>query len=61
MNLTLSDDEAGELRSLLDTVLGDLSHEIAATDNADYRATLRQRRELVTSIRHALDVPSTTR
>ena len=55
MELELNDDQARELHSLLGTVLGDLSHEIAATDNAAYREQLRQRRDLLTTIWHALE------
>jgi len=55
MDLELNHDQAEELRSLLDTALGDMSHEIAATDNAQYREQLRQRRDLLTTIRRSLE------
>ena len=54
MNLELNDDEVDELRTLLDGVLGDLSHEIADTDNAKYRVGLRQRRDLLAAVRRNL-------
>ena len=56
MKLELTDDQGAELRILLDTALRDLSHEIAATDNADYRAGLRDRRDTLAAIRHELEV-----
>jgi hypothetical protein len=55
MNLELSADQARELHTLLDGVLGDLSHEIAATDNAEYRVKLRERRGLLSEIRNRLE------
>lgn len=55
MELQLSDDQAAELHDLLNEVLGDLSHEIAATDNAHYRALLRQRVERLSAVKAALD------
>ena len=44
MELSLTVDEADALRLLLDEALGDLSFEIADTENPDYRARLRDRR-----------------
>jgi hypothetical protein len=58
VDLQLSDDQAQELRTLLDGALGDLSHEIAATDNAEYRLRLRERRDLLTAIRSGLEALS---
>ena len=58
MNLELSADQARELRTLLGGVLGDLSHEIAATDNAEYRVNLRERRDLLSAIRDRLESSS---
>ena len=40
MDLKLSDGQARELRTLVDNALGDSSIEIAATDNAEFRAGL---------------------
>jgi len=54
MTLQLSDEQAAELRSLLDGALRDLSHEIAATDNADFRTGLRHSREVLKGVRHGL-------
>lgn len=50
MDISLTDDEAGELKELLEQTLGDLSPEIADTDNVDYRRMLRNRRELLESV-----------
>lgn len=58
VDLQLSDDQAHELGTLLDGVLGDLSHEIAATDNAEYRLRLRERRDLLNAIRTSLEALS---
>ncbi len=44
MKIELTDQEAADLRELLSGSLGDLSSEIAATDNAAYREGLRARR-----------------
>lgn len=44
MQLDLTDEQANDLRELLRTSLGDLSTEIAGTDNAAYREGLRSRR-----------------
>jgi hypothetical protein len=51
MELHLSDDEATALADVLDGTIADLSPEIAATDNAAYRAALRDRRELLRGLR----------
>jgi hypothetical protein len=58
MDLRLSDEQVGELQSLLDATLRDLSHEIAATDNADYRAGLRHRRDVLATIRSEIEAPT---
>lgn len=44
MNLTLTAEQADELRDLLQVTLRELTHEIAATDNARFRALLSARR-----------------
>ena len=59
MHLELTGEEITELRSALDMVVSDLSPEIADTDNADYRAMLRQRRECLRSVRDRLDSSTT--
>lgn len=46
--------ELDELRVLLDGSLGDLSQEIAATDNAGYRKRLLARREALRRVRAQL-------
>jgi hypothetical protein len=50
MEISLSDDEVIELRALLDQALRDLSSEIADTDNAQFRRSLRARRERLEAI-----------
>ena len=54
MDLTLTDDEANELRDLLDGSLGDLSSEIADTDNPSYRLALKERRARLQAVRARL-------
>ena len=44
MRMELTDEEAADLATTLRGTLGDLSSEIAATDNAAYRDGLRARR-----------------
>jgi hypothetical protein len=44
MHMELTNDEAIELRDLIDGSLGDLSSEIAGTDNPGYRVGLKERR-----------------
>ena len=55
MELTLTDGEATELRDLLDGSLGDLSSEIADTDNPSYRLALKERRTRLQAVRARLD------
>ncbi len=54
MRLNLHDGDLAELRTLLDDALRDLSHEIAGTDNADFRDLLRRRRERLQRVKDAL-------
>ena len=54
MELTLTDTEATELRDLIDGSLGDLSSEIADTDNPSYRLALKERRDRLRSVRDKL-------
>lgn len=53
-HVVLHDDDLEELRVLLEDALGELSHEIADTDNALYRGKLRQRRERLERVGDAL-------
>jgi hypothetical protein len=55
MELTVNDAEATELRDLLDGSLGDLSSEIADTDNPTYRLALKDRRARLQAVRAQLD------
>ncbi len=50
MNLALTDGQAEELHILIEQGLRDLSHEIAATDNALYRVDLVERRRLLAAV-----------
>lgn len=50
MEVQLSEDEVRELLLLLDSALGDLSMEIADTDNASFRRELQERRLLLQHI-----------
>jgi len=54
MELTLTESEATELRDLLDGSLGDLSSEIADTDNPTYRLALKERRVRLQAVRAQL-------
>jgi hypothetical protein len=54
VNLALDEEHATELREVLDEVLGDMSSEIASTDNALYRSTLQTRRDRLRAIRAQL-------
>jgi hypothetical protein len=54
IRLELTAQEAAHLRDLLDVAVSDLSPEIAGTDNAEYRAGLRDRRESLRSVRSKL-------
>ena len=45
MRIELTDQQCADLREVLHETLGDLSTEIAATDNASYRDGLRAKRD----------------
>jgi len=54
MELTVTESEATELLELLDGSLGDLSSEIADTDNPGYRLGLKERRTRLQAVRAQL-------
>jgi hypothetical protein len=54
VQIELSAEEAAEVRDLLGQVLGDLSQEIADTDNPDYRRGLQARRERLVAVQARL-------
>lgn len=54
MQLTLSPEEAHELRELLTTALADLRSEIHHTDAADFRERLKHRERLLLHVRAQL-------
>lgn len=56
MKLDLTEELADELRSTLESSLGELSSEIADTDNPTYRRELRDRRERLVAIQTQLGV-----
>jgi hypothetical protein len=58
MQIELVDNECSELRLLLEDALGQLSHEIADTDNALYRRGLRSRRTALDAVARRLGQPS---
>jgi hypothetical protein len=57
MLIELNEGQCAELQRLLESTLGDLSTEIAGTDNAEYRQGLRERRSLLEEVLYQLDNP----
>jgi hypothetical protein len=57
MEIELTEAQCAELQQLLESSLGDLSAEIADTDNAAYREGLRERRNVLESVLFLLDNP----
>ena len=57
MLIELTEEQCAEMQRLLEECLGDLSTEIADTDNPQYREGLRQRRNVVESVLFQLDNP----
>jgi hypothetical protein len=57
MIIEISEEQGAELHRLLESSLGDLSSEIAGTDNAEYRQGLRERRTVLESVLFQLDNP----
>lgn len=55
MRLELQREQAEELDALLDITLRDMSHEIADTDNFEFRAGLSARRDKLRAIKESLD------
>jgi hypothetical protein len=54
MELALTIEQAQELASLLSSSLGEMSSEIADTDNPEFRARLHARRRLLAEVSEAL-------
>jgi hypothetical protein len=54
VELELTREQAAHLERLLDAYLGELSHEITATDNPEYRAGLRTKRARLAEVAEAL-------
>ena len=59
MELHLDDTQARELHTLLTDALGDLSSEIADTDNPAYKRVLRDRRDQLQGILQGIDAAHT--
>ncbi len=57
MQIELNEAQCAELQQLLESSLGDLSTEIAGTDNFEYRQGLRERRSTLESVLYQLDNP----
>jgi hypothetical protein len=57
MLIELDEEQCSELQALLESSLGDLSSEIAGTDNFEYREGLRERRRILESVLYQLDNP----
>jgi hypothetical protein len=57
MVIELTEEQCAELQRLLESSLGDLSTEIADTDNAQYREGLRERRTVLESVLYQRDNP----
>ena len=57
MLIELTEAQCAELQRLLESSLGDLSSEIAATDNPAFREGLRERRDVLESVLFLLDNP----
>jgi len=55
MELTLTREQASDLEDILAETLRDMSHEIAATDNAHFRAGLLDRRRRIQAIAAMLE------
>ncbi len=60
MLLELTEGQCAELQKLLEGALGDLSSEIAGTDDPEYRQGLRERRALLEAVLYQLDNPPRT-
>ena len=55
MEFHLDDEQASELRKLLTATMGELSSEIADTDNPAFKRSLRERRHQLRTIAQQLD------
>jgi hypothetical protein len=56
MQVTLSTEQAEELQALVAETVRDMSHEIAATDNAEFRAGLIARRRTLEAVARSLEM-----
>ncbi|HLI73688.1 MAG TPA: hypothetical protein VKU86_07395 [Acidimicrobiales bacterium] len=61
MNLELTTEQAEDLKTLLMNTVSDLSYEIAATDNAAFRAGLMARRARYNEVLDMVSRPSAER
>lgn len=60
MLLELTEGQCAELQQLLEGALGQLSSEIAGTDDPEFRQGLRERRALLEAVLYQLDNPPRT-
>ena len=60
VHLDFTSEQAQTLLGVIDGVLGELSSEIANTDNASYRAALTHRRDVIREVRLALGAAGVT-
>ncbi len=60
MLLELTEGQCAELQKLLEGALGELSSEIAGTDDPEFRQGLRERRALLEAVLYQLDNPPRT-
>ena len=60
MLLELTEGQCAELQQLLEGALGELSSEIAGTDDPEFRQGLRERRALLEAVLYQLDNPPRT-
>ena len=54
VTLDLTQEQVDALRDLLDTTIGDMRAEIANTDNARYKSSLRGRQDALRALRDQL-------
>jgi hypothetical protein len=54
VQLDLTAEQAETLLGVIDEILGELTSEIANTDNASYRASLAHRRDVIRGVRGSL-------
>ena len=56
LNIQLTEEERTILLEMLDACVSDLRQQIVATDNHNYKAMLRQRKEVLLKLQQALQI-----